>query len=111
MNKHSRRILFSFCLSLFLFHGASQDDVSAVKKSQVKPFYSIEANFGANARIEGAGKDIDFLYKALVYGGNFMGGVELNHYFKVGLGLGYLYYKQEDHFDPYYYMAYVAYPI
>ena len=39
-------------------------------------------------------------YKTLVYGGNFMGGIELQHYFKVGLGLSYLYYKQYDSSEP-----------
>jgi hypothetical protein len=100
MNKYGKAILFSVCLSFFSLYGFSQDTVSAVKKPRIQPFYSIEANFGATARIEANGNDADFLYKALTYGGNFMGGVELTHYFKVGLGVGYLYYKQEDHFDP-----------
>jgi len=48
-------------------------------------------------------------YKTLVYGGNFMGGIELQHYFKVGLGLGYSYYKQKDNTVPYI-SDYILYP-
>jgi hypothetical protein len=101
MNKPSKIVLFSFCLFLFSLYGISQNMDSTVRKSRTKPFYAIEANFGVSARIkgsqfEGAFKSINFLYKSLVYGGNFMGGIELNHYFKVGLGLGYFYCKIND---------------
>lgn len=100
MNKPGKTVLFSFCLFLFSLYGISQNTDSTVRKSRIKPFYAIEANFGASARIENDFSGIDnsanFLYKSLVYGGNFMGGIELNHYFKVGLGVGYLYYKIED---------------
>ncbi|MDR1459508.1 MAG: hypothetical protein LBI60_04775 [Bacteroidales bacterium] len=100
MNKYRRTGFLLFCLTLFYFDGTSQDNVSTEKKSRIKPFYSLEANFGANARLEndvkGTPRNSQLLYKTLVYGGNFMGGIELNHYFKIGLGVGYSYYKQGD---------------
>ena len=56
-----------------------------------------------NNRSVNLDKDAKLSYQTLVYGANFMGGIELSHYFKVGIGLGYLYYKQKDNRIPFYF--------
>jgi outer membrane protein assembly factor BamA len=78
------------------------------KKSGIKYFYAVEANIGISMRKditwENPGKFYYFIndeaklsYRTSVYGCNFMGGIELNSYFKAGIGTGYSYYKQNDH--------------
>ena len=100
MNNFKKTIL------LFLCSLVATPWLMAKEKKAIKPFYAVEANLGISMRKEASWEalphytfisdDAKLSYKTLVYGGNFMGGIELKHYFKVGLGIGYSYYKQED---------------
>ena len=92
-------IMSVFCLWAIVPCGIAQEETIEKKKSNVKPFYSVDANFGLSMRrevLDMQDYDARLSFKSLVYGGNFIKGVELKHYFKVGLGIGYLYYKQKD---------------
>jgi len=103
-------LLLIFSLFAFIPSGVSQGENPEKKKSSVKPFYTVEANFGISTCKEMEygidyyriylKEDARLAYQTLVYGTNFAAGIELAHYFKVGLGLGYLYYKQEDNAIP-----------
>lgn len=95
------------------------------KKSSVEPFYAVEFNLGISTRSEfeytsklGVNDfhpfDLYYLesdkpqltYKTLVFGLNFAGGIKLESpspyfNFKAGLGIGYLFYRQDDRSLPY----------
>jgi hypothetical protein len=112
MNHIKKLFLLIICLWAFLHFGISQNENSDKKKSSVKPFYVVEANFGISSCKEIRYNEYKhkletkLFYKTLVYGANFSGGIELAHYFNIGAGIGYLYYKQEDNgitfvFNPY----------
>ncbi|MCL2041459.1 MAG: hypothetical protein FWG84_05395 [Bacteroidales bacterium] len=97
--------VFKKTILLFLCSLVATPWLMAQEKKPIKHFYAVEANLGISMRKEASWEgqpdysfsdDAKLSYKALVYGCNFMGGVELKHYFKVGLGIGYSYYKQED---------------
>ena len=96
-----------FCLFVWIPSGICQNESPAQKKLSIKPYYAVEANFGIsifNEREYSASNETlesKLAYQTLVYGANFVGGVELTHYFKVGLGIGYFYYKQKDKRYPY----------
>jgi len=100
MNYIKKTILPFLLLWAFIPYGISQNE-----KSSFKPFYHVEANFGISTCIEREYINKIFesklAYQTLVYGANFAGGIEFTHYFKAGLGLGYLYYKQNDKRYPY----------
>ena len=94
-------VLILFALAL---NGICQN--SEKKNLPIKPYYAIEANFGISAMnkrefVSERVFESKFSYQTLVYGVNFVGGIELTHYFKVGLGIGYFYYKQQDQRTPY----------
>ena len=107
MNNFKKTIL------LFLCSLVATPWLMAQEKKAIKPFYAVEANLGISTRQEVDLYNPYFMpisdngaklsYKTLVYGCNFMGGIELKHYFKVGLGLGYSYYKQDGNGLPYTY--------
>jgi len=105
MNHLKKLFLPIICLWAFIPYGIGQNENSGKTNVSIKPFYSVAANFGISTtstviRRSGQydrGAEVDFLYKALVYGADFSGGIELKHYFKAGLGLGYFYYKQDDY--------------
>ena len=100
MNNFKKTIL------LFLCSLVATPWIMAQEKKPMKHFYAVEANLGISMRKEASWEglshytfisdDAKLSYKTLVYGCNFMGGIELKHYFKVGLGIGYSYYEQED---------------
>jgi len=105
-SKLSLTLIFS--LFVCIPFGLSQNK----NPNKKKPFYAVEANFGVSTYKERAYtihsygvqfKDEMLSYPAFVYGTNFSAGIELTHYFKVGLGLGYLYYKQKDNRLPYHF--------
>ncbi|MCL2290371.1 MAG: hypothetical protein FWC34_06670 [Bacteroidetes bacterium] len=113
MNYINKTLLSFICLWIFVPCGISQNNPEK-KKSSIKPFYSVEVNFGISTckevdyttysyHIFIANGNAKLAYQTLVYGASFVGGIELAHYFKVGLGLGYLYYKQNDNRIPYSY--------
>jgi len=101
---------------LWIFHpcGIAQSESSEKKKLSLKPFYTVEANFGISTcmdvKYSYSHSNIIYMvkedataklkYKTLVYGISFVGGIEFAHFFKAGLGLGYLYYKQRDYSLP-----------
>jgi len=121
MNNLGKAIIFFILLILVIPYGISQDvDSKKERRMARRKFYSIEANFGASARSEFTITNIDYenfrystnfdgakiSYKTLVYGCNFMGGIRFRgfyptHFLKLGLGGGYLYYKQKDGSLPY----------
>ena len=126
MNHIKTFFLPFICLWVFIPYGISQNEHSDKKKLSIKPFYAVEANFGISATneikysvkyygshyfLEIEDDDAKFSYKTLVYGANFLGGVELAHYLKIGLGLGYLYYKQSDKTLPYTHSLFSSFPI
>jgi len=105
------KLLLTLIFSLFVCipFGLSQNE----NPNKKKPFYTVEANFGVSTCKEMEygidyyriylKEDARLAYQTLVYGTNFAAGIELVHYFKVGLGLGYLYYKQKNNAIPYSY--------
>jgi len=110
------KLLLFISLFAFISVGVSQNENFNKKKKSIKPFYSIDANIGIStcmdayylSSIHGYGfqkKDAKLSYKSMVYGVNFAGGIELAHYLKVGLGLGYLFYKQTDNGFPFNYIV------
>jgi len=123
MNHIKKSFLLIICLWAFVPYGISQNENHDKKNTTIKPFYSVAANFGISttSEIKYSVFHSSFLvavendaaklsYKTLVYGADFSGGIELKHYFKVGLGLGYFYYKQDDKSLPYgYYPSYGIY--
>jgi len=117
MNILGKIIVFFILLILVVPYGISQETERRMAR---RKFYSIEANFGMSARPEFTITNIDyenfrystnfdeakFSYKTLVYGCNFIRGIRIRgfyptNFFKVGLGTGYLYYKQKDGSLPY----------
>jgi len=116
MNHIKKIPLLIICLWAFIPYGISQNENPNKKDATIKPFYSVTANFGASTTseikyrirnfwsrpyLEIEDDNAKLSYKTLVYGADFSGGIELKHYFKVGLGLGYFYYKQDDNGAPY----------
>jgi hypothetical protein len=102
-------LLLMISLCAFIPYGISQNETLDKKKLSIKPFYSVEVNFGISTckvgeyqvhpygiYMEGA----KLSYQTLVYGTHFAAGAVLAHYFKIGLGLGYLYYKQKNNWMP-----------
>jgi hypothetical protein len=108
-NYSTPKMLLTIIFSLFTLipNGVSQNENLNKKKSSIKPFYLVEANFGistCNKREYNSSIhtfEARLAYQTLVYGANFAGGIELAHYFKAGLGLSYFYYKQKDTRYPY----------
>ena len=94
-------------LFALISNGICQNENLDKKKFPIKPYYAVEANFGIstfNEREFSASNETlesKLAYQTLVYGVNFVGGIELAHYFKAGLGIGYFYYKQKDKRYPY----------
>ena len=113
MNNFKKILLVLFCLGIIIPYGISQNTDFEKKESSLKTFNVIEANVGAsfsktmswtyiyNFLYLGSTEPAKFSYKTLVYGVNFIKGIELKHYCKAGLGIGYFYYKQEDKREPY----------
>ena len=114
MKKVKKIVLLFFCLWAIIPNGMSQSIADLDKKTSFKSFYLIEANFGISTKEEMSWTEYQFYqfyinddnaklsYKTLVYGASFIKGVELQHYFKAGLGLSYSYYKQKDKTVPYF---------
>jgi len=118
MNHIKKLFLPIICLLIFVPYGIGQNENPTKKNASIKPFYSVAANFGISTTSEikysvkrlgnlYQGFEIEddnakLSYKTLVYGVDLSGGIEFKHYFKVGLGLGYFYYKQDDKGLPYY---------
>jgi hypothetical protein len=122
MNYLKKFTLSLICLWAFLPYGISQNETTDKKNLSLKPFYTVEVNFGVSTCREvkynkpshydnynswyyemshnGIEENAKLSYKTLVYGTNFTAGIELTHYAKVGLGIGYLFYKQEDNRIP-----------
>ena len=120
MNNLEKIIVFFILLILVIPYGVSQDANSKKEKTAIKSFFSVDATFGMSGRSE---FDVEislyeymyglyildepkFSYKTLIYGGDFIGGIQLNNTIpcvnlKMGLGIGYLFYKQEDGSLPY----------
>ena len=95
-----------FTLLLWIPNGICQKESSGKKNSSVKPYYAVEANLGISTAYENKSLTLsemesNLACKTIAFGTNFVGGIELAHYFKVGLGLGYFYYKQHDKRLPY----------
>ena len=108
MNHIKKLFLLIICLWAFVSHGIGQNENFGKKNSTIRHFYYVAANFGISTTSErnygpiiyNQDKDVKLSYRTLVYGVDFSGGIELKHYFKVGLGLGYFYYKQDDKREP-----------
>jgi hypothetical protein len=113
-----KTFLLIICLWAFGHSAVAQNQTSDTKKFPFKLFYTVEANFGISTTseikynlvksppayfggIEIEDENAKLAYKTLAYGIDFSVGMELKYYFKVGLGLGYLYYKQSDKGLPY----------
>ena len=101
MSNFKKIILFFFCSLVVIPYNMAQNADFDKKKSAVKPFFSIDANFGVSTKKDlgnnirhSFNSKVQLNFKSLVYGANFAGGIELQHYFKIGLGLGYLFYGQ-----------------
>ena len=85
------KILLAIVFILFAWipNGTCQKNPDK-KKSFLKPFYTMEANFGISTCMERGfitsdkGFEPKLCYQTLVYGANFMVGIELTHYFKAG---------------------------
>jgi hypothetical protein len=118
MNYLKKLFLFFVILWAVVLPALSQKENPNKKRPSFKPFYTVDVSFGISATNEvkySVDKSISpdtysitiedeeakFHYKTLVYGVNFAGGIEVAHYFKVGLGLGYLFYKQNGNGLPY----------
>ena len=105
MNYIKKTLLPFIILGAFIPYGISQNENIEKKKTSIKPYYNVEANFGVSTcnEMEANNNTIEakLAYQTLVCGASFSGGIELAHYFKVGLGLGYFYYKQNDKRYPY----------
>jgi len=108
MNYIKKTFLPFILLWAFIPYGVSQNS-DKKKKPPIKPFYTVEANFGISTCKILEHKithgviiifDAKLHYQTLAYGANFAAGIELTHYFKAGLGLGYFYYKQKDNRIP-----------
>jgi hypothetical protein len=100
MNHIKQILLPLICLWTFIPCGISQNE------KPIKPFYTVEANFGISICNELIAFNNNIIksklsYQTLVYGANFAAGIELTHYLKTGLGLGYFYYQQSDKRYPY----------
>jgi len=103
------KMLLTMLFSLFVLtpNGISQNESHHKKNSSINPFYTVEVNSGISTSIEmeynASNQEFEakLSYQTMVYGANFAGGIEIAHYFKAGLGLGYFYYKQRDKRYPY----------
>ena len=109
MNNFKKILLVLFCLGTIIPCGIAQSTDFDKKEPPLKTFSTIEINVGASfAKAMSWGTDYAsfsagyndpsaiFSYKTVVYGANFIRGVELKRYCKAGLGIGYFYYKQDD---------------
>ena len=104
MNNLGKIIIFFTLLILVIPYGISQETNPKKGKTAIKSFFSVEANLGMSGKRRNVSmytlgfdkKEVGLLENAFVSGANFVGGIQINHYFKVGLGTGYFYYKQKE---------------
>ena len=117
MNHLKKTLLLIIWIWAFGHTGAGQNQTSDSKKFPFKLYYTVEANLGISTTseikynvfeslgylegIEIKDENVKLAYKTLVYSIDFSVGMELKSYLRVGLGLGYLYYKQSDKGLPY----------
>jgi len=108
MNNLGKIIVFFILLILVIPYGISQETNFQKGKTAIKSFFSIEANLGISGKRKNVSvytlgfdkKEIALLGNAFVSGANFAGGIQIFQYFKVGLEVGYFYYKQMEE-NPY----------